>query len=452
MNLTAKLQGCMLRTIAAHDMIPEGSPVTVGFSGGADSTALLLLLYSLADRLSLRLSAVHVNHGIRGQEADRDEAFCKELCTRYHIPFSSVHVDAPSYAAKTGRSMEEAARILRYGALSEASGGGLIATAHNCGDNAETILFNIIRGTGLKGLCGIPYKRGNIIRPLLDISREDIELYLREQGESFVTDSTNLSDDYTRNRIRHRIIPEMKAINPSFTRAVLSLKDQAYVYEDHLAGCLDRAADIRREHPAVRHRAIAEQLSLHGLNVSSDRVRLLDELLMSGRSTRYQLSGSIFAVFDRDGFHIADMTPSAPFSQQIHLPRTGETVSLTAYDRNVTITRRVSDILLYHDEVNKNLTYTSIDCDKIQGGVILRTRRPGDKILLPGRAHRTELKKLYSSLKLPAEQRDKALVMEDEQGLIWSEYAGTAARAAANEHTRDIITIEIGGTADGEKQ
>ncbi|MDE7293582.1 MAG: tRNA lysidine(34) synthetase TilS, partial [Oscillospiraceae bacterium] len=190
-----------------HNMLKGHGHVVAALSGGADSVCLLLVLKKLRERLNFALSAVHINHNLRGEESDRDRDFCLRLCEREGIPIRVYSVNAAEYAEKKGYSTEEAARILRYDCFekeSERLSGALIATAHNMGDNTETVLFNLTRGTGVRGLGGIPYKRDNIIRPLLDVSREEIEKYLEAHGQDFVTDSTNLTDDYTRNRIRHR--------------------------------------------------------------------------------------------------------------------------------------------------------------------------------------------------------------------------------------------------------
>ena len=183
----------VLDTITTHGMLHPGDAVTVALSGGADSMALLSVMCALAERLSVSVSAMHINHCIRGAESDSDEEFCRRSCADMGVPFSAVRVDVPAHVKATGLSTEEAARELRYEALFGCD--GLIATAHNMCDNAETVLFNITRGTGIRGICGIPYVRGRIIRPLLDVSREEIEAYLAEKGLSYVTDSTNLSDD-----------------------------------------------------------------------------------------------------------------------------------------------------------------------------------------------------------------------------------------------------------------
>ena len=180
-----------------YNMFPEGCSVVCGLSGGADSVFLLVSLLELRERLKIsEISALHVNHCLRGAESDRDENYCRELCTKLKVKFISRKCNVMEYSEKHGLSTEESARILRYRIFSENSKGKIIATAHNANDNFETAIHNLSRGTALKGLCGIPPVRDNIVRPILTVSREEIENFLKSRNIYFVTDSTNLSDDY----------------------------------------------------------------------------------------------------------------------------------------------------------------------------------------------------------------------------------------------------------------
>ena len=191
----------------------------VAISGGADSVALLMMMLDEG----YRVEAVHCNFHLRGEEADRDEAFVAGLCERFGVALHRVHFDTRGYAALHKLSIETAARDLRYGyfeRLREDIGAEAIVVAHHRDDNVETVLMNLVRGTGLKGLAGIRPVNGRVIRPLLDMTREDIEAYIYKRGESFVTDSTNLETDATRNKYRLEVIPALKEINPSVARAI----------------------------------------------------------------------------------------------------------------------------------------------------------------------------------------------------------------------------------------
>lgn len=207
------------RYIGANQLICPGDGVVVGLSGGPDSVFLLYALHTLQARLGFTLRAVHVHHGIRGAEADRDEAFSEKLCAKLAVPFQAVHVAAPEYAAQHGLSLEEAARILRYEALETArqqmgTPSAWIAVAHHLDDQAETVLHNLVRGAGLRGLAGMENRRNHVIRPLLSIKREDILKWLEQNNIPYVTDSTNADPHYTRNRIRSTVLPELRVINP----------------------------------------------------------------------------------------------------------------------------------------------------------------------------------------------------------------------------------------------
>ena len=203
-------------------MINKGDTVIAALSGGADSVALLYVLYSLKNELGFSLAACHVNHNLRGEESDGDERFVRRMCRFLDIPLYVASIKVNDLRQKHD-SLEECARRLRYEFFDSISRGKLIATAHTASDNCETILINMVRGTALSGICGIPVKRDNIIRPLLYNTRGDIERYCTENSLDYVTDSTNLSDDYTRNKIRHKVVPLLREINPALFGAISRL-------------------------------------------------------------------------------------------------------------------------------------------------------------------------------------------------------------------------------------
>lgn len=210
-----KLENDVLKFIRENDLIKKGEPVAVGFSGGADSLFLLTVLYNLRKLLKIKLMAVHVNHSLRGSEAKRDALFCRKYADELGILFDLKIVDTPGFVIKTGMSEEEAARFLRYQAINQAASKAFhtdykIALAHQANDQAETVLFNLVRGSGLKGLGGMRAKRDNIIRPLLNTTRNDILNWLKKRNLNFVTDSTNLENLHSRNFIRNIILPMLE--------------------------------------------------------------------------------------------------------------------------------------------------------------------------------------------------------------------------------------------------
>lgn len=211
--------------------------ITAALSGGADSVAMLHALYSLKNELGFELCACHVNHNLRGEESDRDEMFVRRLCRFLDIPLYVKNIKVLEYMKKHD-SVEECARNIRYTFFEEVRCNGLIATAHTASDNCETVLINMTRGTALSGVCGIPERRDNIIRPVLRCTREEIEEYCRANSLDFVTDSTNLSDDYVRNKIRHNVIPLLCEINPSLFAAISRMTEAVSLDDSYL----DKAA------------------------------------------------------------------------------------------------------------------------------------------------------------------------------------------------------------------
>ena len=295
------------RYIEANQLIRPGDGVVVGLSGGPDSVFLLYALHTLQPRMGFTLRAVHVHHGIRGAEADRDEAFSEKLCAKLEIPFQAVHVAAPAYAAQHGLSLEEAARILRYEALEAArqqlgqtlaarpsdspvpdsarpsnapepstleapspsqpvrtsaapsAPAAWIAVAHHLDDQAETVLHNLVRGAGLRGLAGMENRRNHVIRPLLSIKREDILKWLKQYDIPYVTDSTNADPHYTRNRIRSTVLPELREINPEASA--------------HIA----HSAALLREADAYFHALALQYVDAHAtLTVAPDSANAID--------------------------------------------------------------------------------------------------------------------------------------------------------------------------------
>ena len=209
------------RTIEEYHMLSPGDRVIAAVSGGADSVCLLALLCAWREPRGISIRALHVHHGLRGAEADRDECFVRALAEQLGLPCAVSRIDAAALALRDHISVEEAGRTARYAFFAQTAGeGGRIATAHTLDDSIETVLMNLVRGTGLRGLCGIPRIRGNIVRPLLDCTRAEVEDYLGALGQPYCTDSTNLTDDYTRNRIRHDILPRLCALNPNFPGAM----------------------------------------------------------------------------------------------------------------------------------------------------------------------------------------------------------------------------------------
>lgn len=297
----------VLSAVSEHKMAEQGDAVVAALSGGADSVSLVFALKQLSSRLGITVAACHFNHHIRGAESDRDMRFCEELCRQLEIPLTVKEADVPSMRRKH-ESLEECARRARYDFFAEVSRGKCLATAHNANDCAETMLLNLMRGTGLKGLCGIPPVRGNIIRPLIYCTRAEVEDFCRSNGLTWVTDSTNLSADYTRNRVRQIILPEMLKINGSLystmIRAENNLREDSDFLEGMAAEALEaskcpggfRADDLAKLPKPLQSRAIKRIFAQGGIEPSALRINTAAEILAAGKGKFNPCRGKFFTV------------------------------------------------------------------------------------------------------------------------------------------------------------
>ncbi len=426
--------------VKQYNMIAAGETVCAAFSGGADSAALLLALSELSERLDFRLTAVHVNHLLRGEESDRDESFCRGLCEKMNIPLTVFREDAAAFSRSAGVSVETGARELKY-RLFDTLPADKIAAAHNLNDNAETVLFRLARGTGLRGMAGIPPVRGKIIRPLLFCTRSEIEEFLKERGQDFVTDSTNLTDDYARNRIRHRIMPEMSAVHGGFPENITVMTASFAEDEDFITGEALKHADddLRTLHTAVRKRVIINLLKSHKLKTSAGAICEIDSTLKNGG--RVSLNDGYCAVCDKGKVRIV----SSEFKKEKPpqpLQISGEGKYSFYGDKIVIITKGTDENVNVREIINKNLTSEYADYDKIQGGMLLRNRLRSDRIKPAGQPHTKELRKLLQE-RLPREEREISAVIEDSGGIVWAEHAGVADRVKPCETTRAFIKFEV---------
>lgn len=470
----------VLATIKSNNMLKKGDKVIVGLSGGADSVALLCVLQSLEKELGITLSAIHVNHCLRGEESDRDERFCAELCSEKGISFTAVRVDVNSYCDRHKTGTEEGARALRYSVFEQADPAAKIATAHTLSDNAETVIMNLARGTALDGLCGIPPVRGRIIRPIIDCSRADVEKFLAEIGQDFVTDSTNLTDDYNRNRVRHNIIPLLKQLNPELERSVKKScdalrKDRALLElmaENAMKaarlpekaasprlGRLNTLCDRRESFSAdllisqpqpVRMRIYKALLESFSLRFDSARLERIDSLLQSEGGV-YSLSGSAFIKKDGERLFVerkaaacptepvaVDIKRELPFEMKIY----GGVLKVRALDK--------AEIKLFVN--NRSFQFkNSIDCDKINSTILIRPRKQGERIALIGRKCTQTFKNLFNAAGLSSAERDSLLVCESGGDAVWLEGFGACEGVCLTPLTENAIIFEISEEKQHEK-
>ena len=430
------IKNSVLKAIKQFSMLDKSHNVTVALSGGADSVTLLHILHELRDELGITISAAHLNHMIRGDEALRDENFAREQCQKLGIPFFCERADVPKYAKEHRKSTELAAREIRYDFLSRVSD-GLIATAHTASDNIETMIFNLARGTGLKGLCGIPPVRGNIIRPLILCTREEIEEYCKSKELSFVTDSTNLSDDYSRNKIRHIIVPVLKEINAAAEKN--AVRTSASLSEDELflRSCADRFLSDNVSDGTL------DITNLPAEPVAKRSLKFFSESAMNGTVLDSEHINSIYTIAQNGGrTSLPENMSAESLNGRLYIKCSdGEIKTETQYF--VSTERRKNHLFKKNKKVNNLLLNNSLDCDKIMGKLVIRTRMPGDSIRLKGRNCTKTLKKLMNELEIPKSYRDKIPVIADDNGVIWVYGIGTAQRCAVTEKTSDILIINV---------
>ena len=419
------MQNKLLHFIRSYDMVSPGDRVICALSGGADSVALLFALYLLKEKLSIQLEAAHFNHHLRGEESDRDEAFVRELCHRYDIP---LHVGEGRITAGE-KGLEAAAREARYAFLRSLD--GKIATAHTADDNAETVLMHLIRGTGLKGLGGITPVYGHIIRPMLGITRQEVEAFLNEWCVSHIEDSSNRTDAFLRNRLRHHVMPLLIQENPRLAENLSQMALRLREDENLLSGqanfeTLPPVEALRTMHPALRSRCLEQFLKKNGVREPEDiHIRMTEDLVFSGKpSARADLPGGITVARNYDRLEVLEK--EAPL-QTVLLPCPGETV----FSGFRVICQPAEEIL------NAGESFTVIP----QGKVFLRSRQPGDSIRLSGGTK--SLKKLFIDRKIPASRRDRIPVACDEQGILGVYGIGTNLDRAADSLPAVTIRFEI---------
>ena len=392
----------LLAMIRRYDMLQPGDRVVCALSGGADSVALLFGLYLLKEKLQIRLEAAHFNHQLRGEESDRDEAFARELCDRYDIP---IHVGtAKIVAGKKG--LEAAAREARYAFFDTLP--GKIATAHTADDNAETVLMRLVRGTGLKGLGGIHPVRGRIIRPMLLVTRRQVEDFLQEYCLSHVEDSSNATDDFLRNRIRRHIIPALREENPQLGRNLSAMALRLRLDEAALTPDTDYSAGVSVPETlalpeAVRSRILEGFLADCGVREpESAHITQVEALLVSDNpSARANFPGGIVIAREYDRLTALNREPS-PEGGPLRCPGITEFPAL-----GLRVVCAEAETL----ENNPQLFTVAPE-----GTPVLRFRQTGDSIRLPGGSR--SLKKLFIDRKIPAASRDRIPVIADEKGLI----------------------------------
>ena len=452
------------------ELFAQGDRVLLGLSGGADSVCLFLVLLAMKEEWELTLYPVHVNHNLRGEEALRDQEFCRELCRRHNLELKVVSAPVEQMSREQGLSLEEAGRKARYeafSALKEEYGCHKIAVAHHKDDQAETVLFQLFRGSRLKGLSGMAAKNGAVIRPLLGVTREEIERFLNEKDQSFCIDSTNLEEEYTRNKIRHRVVPEAVGI---CDRAVEHLAETAE-YAGEVEKLLERLTEelfaktamvdgqggvsLKIEALAGAERVLAERVIYEALCRVYGRKKditagfVADCMGLMGKQTgRYlTLPEGVVArrSFDilwigREGSVTETFCEEIrEFPYEVVLPHTGKKLTLTLH---------------FRENLPENIpksTYTKwFDYDKISKAVSVKLPEAGDEMVVYTDGRKKTLADVFAAAKVPKEQRPGFPVLAEEHQILWIPGIRGSEGYHVTEETKQVLAATIdGGNEDG---
>ncbi len=459
------------RFIKEHSLIEPGERVLIGLSGGADSVCLLAVLKELKDTFPFSLGAFHVNHGIRGEDADADEAFAEAFCKQSGVAFYAVHADVPRYAKEYGMGLEEAGREVRHQAAAQLAGKhgyDRIALAHQQNDVAETLLFHLFRGSSVSGLASIPAKRDKLIRPLLFCGRGEIEDYLKEQGLPYCTDSTNEETGYTRNKIRHCILPYAKEqVNGGAIRHAAAAAAELSELNEYLSAQIEafceqnvkvrhgtevEIADFLALHPFMQRKVIHRLLTQVGgsaKDITREHVEAVCALCTKQSGKQASLPYGMVAerVFERlvlrettagQGKEETEKAAEEIFVElpgEYFLGPEGEKIRLRTFPYKKS------------EEIPRNEYTKWFDYDKIKGILRLRVRREGDRLgMLSGSK---PVKALFAEKKIAKSERGKRLLLADEVQVLLVPWVRACDNYRVEETTKTVLEVQLyGGSKD----
>ena len=460
------------RFIQSESLLKPGEKVLAGVSGGADSTALLLVLNELKETLKIGLEAVHVEHGIRGKESLEDEAFVRQLCDRLGIRLWSRFISVPQLREESKETLEEAARNARYEIFEQIrvlTGADKIALAHHAGDQTETVLLNLCRGTGLAGLAGMSPKRGRIIRPFLNVDRDRIEQWLVSRGQEWRTDSTNLETDQTRNRIRLEVLPLLEGrINASSARHIREAADIVRQAAHHLEREIDDLEkELVREEPAPQRKLMISCAELARLDealstgvirrmirrlrgdvglkdLSKRHIDSVLTLARKGGGKRIDLPGDLAAVRERDDLCLLLCEDDPiPEYEDVKLPVPPDD-GCVSFGRWKVSFSGVSgeDLQCLKTEGIPEKKYTKwLACDTINHVTKLRTRQPGDYLVINAGGQKKALADYMIDEKIPARERDHIPLIAQGSHVLWVIGYRISYGARVTEETESALCI-----------
>ncbi len=442
--------------IAKHNMLSKSDRIVAGISGGADSICLLCVLLELRGGYDLEITAVHVHHGLRGAAADADEAYVRKFCADRQVPLRVFHVDVRALARRQGWSLEEAGREARREAFAETlreCAGTRIALAHHRDDNVETVLMNLARGTGLRGLGGMLPVNPPYIRPLLGVKREEIENYLKEKNIGYCIDATNLEDAYTRNRLRNFVIPCMeREINGRFSDHVQETAEQMrdlQEYVEQQTEILYREGVIEDEgeclipekvygaapkalRPYLIHRALCRAAG-RSRDIEAVHVRLVEELFQKQTGRRTSLPYGLEARRCYEGVRIGACG------------REENQTLLPGMEAGPEVSCRVFACEGMPETFSENPYTKWFDYDIIKSNLAIRNRMPGDCIVIGRSGGTQKIKKYFIDRKVPERMRDEIWLVAEGSQILWIVGYRQSRRYQVTERTKRILEISING-------
>lgn len=441
-----------------HHMFDKGDRVLVAVSGGPDSITLLHSLHTRSKEFGIRLHVAHLNHGIRGMSADLDEQFVKEFADNLGLSCTTKRVDIPAIKAQMQTCLEDAARVVRYKFLRDAAadlGMSKIAVGHNADDRAESVLFNVIRGAGIDGISSIQPVRGNIVRPLLHATRHEVEEYIKAHTLPFRVDETNMDTSYSRNRIRHELLPLLESsYNPQIRSALTRLSDIASDINDFLAQSADHIktglgyrdawdAGLFAELPiAIQRQLVRSDIqSLKGdlKDVSLEQIDRVLDSLRTGDDFKITLpTGRIYAIRQAERFKI-EMEPLeeaiAQFDIQLTVPGITLIPEISCTIEAQIIEKPATSKLPSNEAM--------IDTDSIRGILRVRSIEPGDRIAPFGMAGSKKLQDIFVDKKIPRRQRIKTPIIVDDEKILWAAGVASSETGKTTPHTRQSVHLKI---------
>ena len=457
---------------------PAGGTVLVAVSGGRDSVCLLHYLARLGTARGFSVAAAHLDHGQRPTAA-RDVAFVQSLCRTLDVPCHVGRADVPALARELGVGVEEAGRRARYEFLERTAdeiGAARIATAHHAGDQAETVLLHLLRGAGTRGLRGIPPVRGRIVRPLLQTTRAEIEAYLEAQGQPYCRDATNEDTDYSRNRIRHKVMPELKAVNTGAVHHMMQSAQMLRELSDYLEEETRRAAErvcsdnpdacvidavLFSEYPVLLIREVLlgalQKVAGSSRDIGSVHVEELCTLYTRQVGRVICLPYGVRAERVYEGIRLYREAPAADMERE-SIEITGEMLSRAEKEEVVLalpdgrLHLRIRDFSGNMQEIPKK-TYTKwFDYGKIKSGLRLRRRESGDYLKIDAAGHTKKLKEYFVNEKIPAAKRDAIWLLATGSEILWVAGGRIGAGCKVGENTEKILEVRLSGGNDCEDQ